>query len=141
MRPLSCSTVVARTDVARAALPTEIVAAALVLDYWPGAAKVNVAVWITVFFIVITSFNFMGVGAFGEAEFWCVPGPCPPKASWTDARLVRRFALLKIVTLLGLILVALIITAGGVPGSDPAEYPIGFRCSSDPFPPPSANAC
>ncbi|KAL7337816.1 amino acid permease/ SLC12A domain-containing protein [Rhodotorula toruloides] len=88
-------------------LPTEIVAAALVLDYWPGAARVNVAVWITIFFIVITAFNFMGVGAYGEAEFW--------------------FALLKIITLLGLILVALIITAGGVPTSDPSEYPIGFR--------------
>ncbi|BGP27025.1 amino acid transmembrane transporter [Rhodotorula toruloides] len=88
-------------------IPTEIVAAALVLDYWPGAARVNVAVWITVFFIVITAFNFMGVGTYGEAEFW--------------------FALIKIVTLLGLIIVALIITAGGVPTSNPSEYPIGFR--------------
>lgn len=43
---------------------------------------------------------------------------------------MSRFALIKIVTLLGLILVALIITAGGVPTSDPSEYPIGFRCPS-----------
>lgn len=41
----------------------------------------------------------------------------------------NRFALIKIVTLLGLIIVALVITAGGVPTSDPAEYPIGFRCA------------
>ncbi|TNY18367.1 amino acid permease/ SLC12A domain-containing protein [Rhodotorula diobovata] len=80
-----------------------IVAAALVLDYWPGAAKVNVAVWLTVFLVVITSFNFIGVRAFGEAEFW--------------------FSLIKIVTLLGLILLGIIITAGGVPGTEP----IGFR--------------
>ncbi|BGP50979.1 hypothetical protein JCM10450v2_006905 [Rhodotorula kratochvilovae] len=73
-------------------IPTEIVAAALVLDYWPGAAKINVAVWITVFFIVITAFNFLGVGAYGEAEFW--------------------FSLIKIVALLGLILLGIIITAG-----------------------------
>ncbi|GAA6052158.1 hypothetical protein JCM3770_001246 [Rhodotorula araucariae] len=84
-------------------IPTEIVAAALVLDYWPGAAKINVAVWITVFFIVITAFNFLGVGTFGEAEFW--------------------FSLIKIIALLGLILLGIIITAGGVPGTEP----IGFR--------------
>ncbi|GAA5852561.1 hypothetical protein JCM9279_005512 [Rhodotorula babjevae] len=84
-------------------IPTEIVAAALVLDYWPGAAKINVAVWITVFFIIITAFNFIGVGAFGEAEFW--------------------FSLIKIITLVGLILLGIIITSGGVPGADP----IGFR--------------
>ncbi|GAA6063057.1 hypothetical protein JCM10212_003002 [Sporobolomyces blumeae] len=87
--------------------PLEVVAAALVLDYWPGAAKVNVAVWITVFLIVVASFNFLGPRAFGEAEFW--------------------FSLIKIVTLLGLMLLSIIITTGGVPGSDPAEYPIGFR--------------
>ncbi|GAA5984516.1 hypothetical protein JCM11641_007008 [Rhodosporidiobolus odoratus] len=88
-------------------IPTEIVASAIVLDYWKGAADVNMAVWITVFIVVICSFNFIGVGAFGEAEFW--------------------FSLIKIVTILGLIICALIITAGGVPASDPAEYPIGFR--------------
>ncbi|GAA5886550.1 hypothetical protein JCM6882_001684 [Rhodosporidiobolus microsporus] len=88
-------------------IPTEIVAAAIVLDYWPGAAKVHMAVWITVFIVVICAFNFIGVGAFGEAEFW--------------------FSLVKIVAILGLIICALIITAGGVPTSDPTEYPIGFR--------------
>jgi len=87
--------------------PLEVVAAALVLDYWPGAAEVHVAVWLTVFLIVIASFNFLGARAFGEAEFW--------------------FSLIKIVALLGLMILSIIITAGGVPGSDPNEYPIGFR--------------
>ncbi|GAA5866231.1 hypothetical protein JCM8547_007211 [Rhodosporidiobolus lusitaniae] len=87
--------------------PTEIVAAAIVLDYWPGARSVNIAVWITVFIVVVLAFNFIGVGAFGEAEFW--------------------FSVIKITAILGLIILALIITAGGVPTSDPAEYPIGFR--------------
>ncbi|GAA5964555.1 hypothetical protein JCM8115_003920 [Rhodotorula mucilaginosa] len=95
-------------------IPTEIIAAALVLDYWPGAARVNVAVWITLWLVVICSFNFIGVRSFGEAEFW--------------------FSLIKILAILGLIIVALIITAGGVPGSDPNEYPIGFRYwRSEPF--------
>ncbi|GAA5995657.1 uncharacterized protein JCM10292_005306 [Rhodotorula paludigena] len=84
-------------------IPTEIVAAALVLNYWNGAQQVNVAVWITVFLIVITSINFIGVKAFGEAEFW--------------------FSLIKIIALLGLIILGIIITAGGVPGTEP----IGFR--------------
>ncbi|CEQ40889.1 SPOSA6832_02557, partial [Sporobolomyces salmonicolor] len=88
-------------------IPTEITAAALVLDYWKGGQNVNVAVWITVFFVVITSFNFMGVQAFGEAEFW--------------------FSLIKIITLLGLMILSIIITSGGVPNSDPSYYPIGFR--------------
>ncbi|KAL8286128.1 hypothetical protein RQP46_004616 [Phenoliferia psychrophenolica] len=42
-------------------IPAEISAAALVIDYWPGGQNVNVAVWITVFFIVICAFNFIGV--------------------------------------------------------------------------------
>lgn len=48
--------------------PLEVVAAALVLDYWPGAAEVHVAVWLTVFLIVIASFNFLGARAFGEVS-------------------------------------------------------------------------
>ncbi|BGP19354.1 hypothetical protein JCM10213_006860 [Rhodosporidiobolus nylandii] len=99
-------------------IPTEIVAAAIVLDYWKGAADVNMAVWITasplsipsdpvallvVFIVVICSFNFIGVGAFGEAEFW--------------------FSLIKIITILGLIICALVITAGGGPEGEA----IGFR--------------
>lgn len=42
-----------------------------------------------------------------------------------------RFSLIKILAIVGLIIVSLIITAGGVPTSDPTEYPIGFRCEFD----------
>ncbi|GAA5948850.1 hypothetical protein JCM21900_003448 [Sporobolomyces salmonicolor] len=89
-------------------LPTEITAAALVIQFWRD--DINVAVWITVFLVVIISFNFLGVRAYGEAEFW--------------------FSIIKIVTILGLILLGIIITAGGVPGQDP----IGFRFWRNPGP-------
>ncbi|TNY20830.1 amino acid permease/ SLC12A domain-containing protein [Rhodotorula diobovata] len=89
-------------------LPTEITAAALVIQFWNK--DINVAVWITIFYVVICSFNFFGVRAYGEAEFW--------------------FSILKIVTILGLILLGIIITAGGVPGADP----IGFRYWHNPGP-------
>lgn len=91
-------------------IPTEISAASLVIDYWPGGANVNPAAWITIFFVVIVSFNFIGVRAFGEAEFW--------------------FSVVKIITILGLILLGIIITAGGVPSQDP----IGFRYWRNPGP-------
>ncbi|KAK4701163.1 hypothetical protein P7C70_g5076, partial [Phenoliferia sp. Uapishka_3] len=90
-------------------IPTEISAASLVINYWQGGADVNPAVWISVFLVVITSFNFIGVRAFGEAEFW--------------------FSIIKIVTIIGLILLGIIITAGGA-GSDP----IGFRYWRNPGP-------
>ncbi|CDR38311.1 RHTO0S03e08130g1_1 [Rhodotorula toruloides] len=89
-------------------LPTEITAAALVIQYWRD--DINVAVWITVFLVVICCFNFLGVRAYGEAEFW--------------------FSLMKIITILGLILLGIIITASGVPGTDP----IGFRFWRNPGP-------
>ncbi|BGP54424.1 hypothetical protein JCM8202v2_002002 [Rhodotorula sphaerocarpa] len=89
-------------------LPTEITAAALVIQFWNDS--INVAVWITIFLVVICSFNFFGVRWYGEAEFW--------------------FSILKILTILGLIILGIIITAGGVPGQ-PA---IGFRFWRDPGP-------
>ncbi|BGP14290.1 hypothetical protein JCM10213_004254 [Rhodosporidiobolus nylandii] len=88
-------------------LPTEITAAALVIQYWRD--DINVAVWISIFYVVIIGFNFLGVRAYGEAEFW--------------------FSIIKITTILGLILLGIIITAGGA-GNDP----IGFRFWRDPGP-------
>ncbi|ORY79319.1 amino acid permease/ SLC12A domain-containing protein [Leucosporidium creatinivorum] len=90
-------------------LPTEITAAALVIEFWPGGANINPAVWISIFIVVIVSFNFLGVRAYGEAEFW--------------------FSVTKIITILGLILLGIIITAGGA--GSPA---IGFRYWKNPGP-------
>jgi amino acid transporter len=88
-------------------LPTEITAAALVIQYWN--TEVNVAVWITIFYVAICAFNFLGVRAYGEAEFW--------------------MSIMKIITILGLILLGIIITAGGA-----GNEPIGFRYWRDPGP-------
>lgn len=50
-------------------LPLEIIAASITLSYWPGAAKVNGAAWVTIFLVVIISINLFGVKGYGEAEF------------------------------------------------------------------------
>ena len=91
-------------------LPTEIVAAAVVINFWSGANHINSGVWIAVFLVVICSFNFLGVRAYGEAEFW--------------------FSLIKIITIIGLIILGVIITAGGA-GNHEA---IGFRYWNHPGP-------
>lgn len=84
-------------------LPTEITVAALVIDYWPGGQALSPAIFISVFLVVICSFNFLGVRMYGEAEFW--------------------FAIIKVITIVGLILLGLIITCGG----GPDHQTIGFR--------------
>jgi amino acid transporter len=74
-----------------------------VINFWSGAQGINSGVWIAVFLVVICSFNFLGVRAYGEAEFW--------------------FSLTKIVTIVGLIILGIVITAGGAPNHEA----IGFR--------------
>ncbi|MBW0469962.1 hypothetical protein O181_009677 [Austropuccinia psidii MF-1] len=89
-------------------LPTEITAAAIVVQYW--TKSVNVAIWITIFLFTITAINFFGVKWFGEAEFW--------------------FSALKVTAIVLLILVGIIIDLGGGPNADR----IGFRYWVNPGP-------
>ncbi|KAG7532269.1 hypothetical protein FFLO_03664 [Filobasidium floriforme] len=51
-----------------AVLPLEITAAAITLQYW--TTSVNVAVWITVFWIAIIVVNIFGTLGYAEEEFW-----------------------------------------------------------------------
>ncbi|KAL4985902.1 amino acid permease/ SLC12A domain-containing protein [Aspergillus falconensis] len=74
-------------------VPYEIVAGAVVIDYWE--TDVHVGVWITVLLIVIVALNFLPVQFYGETEFW--------------------FAGIKVITLTGLLLVAFILLWGGGP--------------------------
>lgn len=90
-------------------LCTEISAAAVVIQYWPGADHINVAVWITILIVLVLFLNIFAVQIFGEAEF--------------------VFASIKIITIVGLLLLALIIDLGGGPSHDR----LGFRFWKPPY--------
>lgn len=87
-------------------LPAELSAAAVLINYWTTA--VNNGVWISVCLVVVVAINFLGTGAYGEAEFW--------------------FASIKVLTIVGLIILGVIISAGGGPQGDP----IGFKYWGNP---------
>lgn len=89
-------------------LCAEISAASLVIDYWQGARGINVAAWITIIIVVVVCLNIFAVSIYGEAEF------C--------------FASIKIITIVGLILLALILDLGGGPTHDR----VGFRYWKNP---------
>ncbi|KAI5805363.1 amino acid permease-domain-containing protein [Peziza echinospora] len=96
------------------ALPLEIVAAAITIDYWNSS--VNKAVWVTIFWVVIVSINLFGVKGYGEAEF--------------------VFSLIKVVAVVGFILLGIVINCGGGPKGayiggrfwhDPGPFAHGFK--------------
>ncbi|RAL13413.1 proline permease PrnB [Aspergillus homomorphus CBS 101889] len=87
-------------------VPYEIVAASMVIDYWHP--DVNLAVWITIMLAVIVVLNFLPVRFYGETEFW--------------------FAGIKIITLVGLLLLAFILFWGGGPN----RQRLGFHYWKDP---------
>ncbi|RDL39218.1 putative proline-specific permease put4 [Venustampulla echinocandica] len=87
-------------------LCAEISAASIVIDYWhPG---VNVAVWISILIVLVIGLNIFAVAIYGEAEF--------------------VFASVKIITIVGLLIMAFIIDVGGGPKRDR----LGFRFWKDP---------
>ncbi|PLW16975.1 hypothetical protein PCASD_10902 [Puccinia coronata f. sp. avenae] len=83
------------------ALPAEISASALIINYW--TTDVNNAVWIALFWIIAGLINLGGARSYAEFEFW--------------------FSSIKIVTMVGLIILGIILDAGGGPDHDA----IGFR--------------
>lgn len=88
-------------------LCAEISAAATVIDYWPGARHINPAVWITIVLALILFLNIWAVAIYGEAEF--------------------IFASIKIITIVGLLILALCIDLGA--GS---QNRLGFHYWKDP---------
>ncbi|ORZ21469.1 amino acid permease/ SLC12A domain-containing protein [Absidia repens] len=92
-------------------LPTELSAAAVLVNYWIGPDRISNAVWIVIFLLVVVVINFFGAKAYGEAEFW--------------------FASIKILTIIGLIILGIIIDAGGAP---PNHEVIGVKYWHDPGP-------
>ncbi|GAA5937777.1 uncharacterized protein JCM15063_002113 [Sporobolomyces koalae] len=87
-------------------LPAELNAAAVLIGYWDKTT--NPAVWIAVCLVVAVAINFGGSRAYGEAEFW--------------------FAIIKVLTIIGLIILGIVIDAGGGPNG---QY-IGFKYWKNP---------
>ncbi|PSR84154.1 amino acid permease/ SLC12A domain-containing protein [Coniella lustricola] len=91
-------------------LPAEISAAVVLITYWTGdscgtstSGICNNAMWVGLMLIVVYAINFSSNKAYGEMEFW--------------------FASIKVVTVIGLILLGIIISAGGGPNHEA----IGFK--------------
>ncbi|KAJ8123258.1 hypothetical protein ONZ43_g744 [Nemania bipapillata] len=76
--------------------PNQLTAAALVIQFWLPRDRVNPGVWIAIFLVLIIAINYFGVRFFGEFEFW--------------------LSSFKVVVIIGVILVSLVITAGGADG-------------------------
>jgi yeast amino acid transporter len=49
-------------------LPLEVIAASITIDFWD--TKIDHAVFVTIFLIVIVGINLFGVKGYGEAEFF-----------------------------------------------------------------------
>jgi amino acid transporter len=88
-------------------LCAEISAAAIVIGFWNDT--INQAAWITLILALIICLNIFAVSVYGEAEF--------------------IFASVKIITIVGLLLLAFIIDLGG----SPDQGRLGFRYWSEPW--------
>jgi len=77
-------------------LCVEISAASILISYWD--ADTNASAWITIVLVLVICLNIFAVSIYGEAEF--------------------IFASIKLVTIVGLLLLAFIIDVGGVPGQE-----------------------
>jgi amino acid transporter len=87
-------------------LCAEISAASIVIGYWNDT--INAAAWISLIIVLIIVLNIFAVAIYGEAEF--------------------IFASVKIITIVGLLLLALILDLGGGPSHDR----LGFRYWKNP---------
>ncbi|KAI9665611.1 MAG: hypothetical protein M1829_005691 [Trizodia sp. TS-e1964] len=87
-------------------LCAEISAASVVIGFWND--DINPAAWITLIILLVVALNIFAVAIYGEAEF--------------------IFASIKIITIVGLILMAIVLDLGGGPTHDR----LGFRYWKDP---------
>ena len=72
-----------------------MVAGSLVIQSWVPRDKVNPGVWIAIFLVAILAINYFGIAFFGELEFW--------------------FSSIKVLVILGIIILSVILAAGGGP--------------------------
>jgi len=87
-------------------LCAEISAAAIVISFWNS--EINAAAWIAIIIVVVFCLNIFAVKIYGEAEF--------------------IFASIKIITIIGLLILALVLDLGGGPSHDR----LGFRYWKNP---------
>jgi amino acid transporter len=90
------------------AIPAEIVAAAVIMEFW---ITVNNAIWITIFGLLMMVTALLFVRIYGELEF--------------------GFSMLKILLIVGVNIMALVITCGGGPN----HTSIGFEYWRSPYGP------
>jgi len=76
-------------------LPLELVVAGLTVQWWEGASGVHLAVWITIFMLVIILISVFGVLGYAEEEFWV--------------------SLLKLTTIIVFLFMGVIFVCGGGP--------------------------
>ncbi|KAJ5692885.1 hypothetical protein N7462_002308 [Penicillium macrosclerotiorum] len=88
-------------------IPSELVASAILVQFW---SELNSAIWITIFGVVMLCSAFVFVRVYGELEFF--------------------FSIMKIMLIIGINLMALVITCGGGPN----HKSIGFQYWRDPGP-------
>ena len=95
-------------------IPLELTAAGLVIHYW--TTSINIAVWITIFLVILLIINLFGVRGFGEIEFF--------------------ISIIKVITILGFIVLGIVLTVGGGPNHqylgakywhDPGPFAHGFK--------------
>ncbi|KAG9230019.1 amino acid permease/ SLC12A domain-containing protein [Amylocarpus encephaloides] len=96
-------------------LPFELTVAGVTIAFWTdpdgtGTPSINVAVWITIFLVLVVVINFFGVKGYGEVEF--------------------VLGLMKVLAVAGFIILGVIIDVGGVP-TDTRGY-IGAKYWHDP---------
>ncbi|KAF2470166.1 uncharacterized protein BDR25DRAFT_304114 [Lindgomyces ingoldianus] len=90
-------------------LCAEISAATVLVTFWDQDTSINPSVWISIIIVLIICLNIFAVAIYGEAEF--------------------IFASIKIITILGLLILALVIDLGG----GPKHNRLGFRFWRHPY--------
>ncbi|KAK5045760.1 hypothetical protein LTR84_008852 [Exophiala bonariae] len=90
------------------AIPAELAAVAVLVEFWN--TSISSGVWITIFGLIMLSTALLFVGIYGEIEF--------------------TFSTLKIMLIIGVNIMALVITCGG----GPSHETIGFRYWKNPGP-------
>jgi amino acid transporter len=88
-------------------VPTEIVAAAVLVEFW---STINNAIWVTTFGLLMLITPLVFIRIYGEIEYF--------------------FSMLKIALIIGLNIMALVVTCGGGPNGES----IGFRYWRNPGP-------